>query len=95
MTPELLAYWNREERERKLFFCQREATETIIFLTEARPDFLQGLAVPQDEGGEFIRYACKMATGSGKTAVMAMLAAWNIFRPQWPRPVLAARAGCP
>ena len=62
--------------------------ETIIFLTEARADFLQGIAVPLDEPGEeaqrdglraFRRYACKMATGTGKTTVMGMLAAWSIL----------------
>ncbi len=79
MTAELLAYWGREERERRLFFCQREAAETVIFLTEARPDFLQGLVVPRDEPGQFLRHACNMATGSGKTAVMGMLAAWSIL----------------
>jgi type III restriction enzyme len=79
MTAELLAYWGREERERKLFFCQREAAETIIFLTEARADFLQGLSIPRDDPGEFVRCACKMATGSGKTAVIGMLAAWSIL----------------
>lgn len=38
MTDELLKYWSRDEREGKtrLFFCQREAAETIIFLKEAR-----------------------------------------------------------
>ncbi len=35
VTDELLKYWSREERERRLFFCQREAAETIFFLTEA------------------------------------------------------------
>lgn len=79
VTGELLAYWSRDERERRLFFCQREAAETIIFLTEARPDFLHGLAIPSDEPGAFVRYACKMATGSGKTAVMGMLASWSIL----------------
>ncbi|MBI3028452.1 MAG: DEAD/DEAH box helicase family protein [Candidatus Rokubacteria bacterium] len=79
VTLELLTYWNREDRERKLFFCQREAAETIIFLTEARADLRQGIAIPQDEPGQFGRYACKMATGSGKTAVMGMLAAWSIL----------------
>ncbi|MFQ5946390.1 MAG: BPTD_3080 family restriction endonuclease [Anaerolineae bacterium] len=79
MTLKLLRYWTREARERKLFFCQREAAETIIFLTEARQDFLQGLMIPQDDPGGFVRDACKMATGSGKTAVMAMLAAWSIL----------------
>ncbi|MBZ0168323.1 restriction endonuclease [Candidatus Methylomirabilis lanthanidiphila] len=79
VTGELLAYWNRDDRERRLFFCQREAVETIIFLTEARGDFLHGLSIPRDEPGEIVRYACKMATGSGKTAVMGMLAAWSIL----------------
>lgn len=79
VTAELLAYWNRPDRERRLFFCQREAIETIVFLIEARADFRQGLNVPLDAPGEFVRYACKMATGSGKTTVMAALAAWSIL----------------
>src|SRR5207249_870403 len=40
-TLELLREWTREGRQRPLFFAQREAAETIIFLTEARADFLQ------------------------------------------------------
>jgi len=79
VTGELLAYWTREERERRLFFCQREAAETIIFLVEGRQDFRQGLNVPRDDPGQLLRYACKMATGSGKTTVMGMLAAWSIL----------------
>ena len=55
----------------------------MIFLKEARPDLLQGVDVPPElvpEGVEaFARYACKMATGSGKTTVMGMLAAWSIL----------------
>jgi type III restriction enzyme len=79
-TLELLAYWNRDGRQRRLFFTQREAAETIIFLREARHDFRQGIAVPLDTpNNPFIRYACKMATGSGKSTVMAMLAAWSIL----------------
>lgn len=79
-TLELLAYWNRDGRHRRLFFTQREAAETIIFLTEARHDFRQGITVPLDTpNNPFIRYACKMATGSGKSTVMAMLAAWSIL----------------
>ena len=89
-TDELLRYWQRPERHgsTRLFFCQREAAETIIFLTEARADVRQGLDIPRDEPGEearargytaFLRYACKMATGSGKTTVMGMLAAWSIL----------------
>ena len=79
VTGELLAYWNRPDRERRLFFCQREAIETVIFLVEAREDFRQGLVIPRDEPGLFARYACKMATGTGKTAVMAGIAAWSIL----------------
>ncbi|MFI5460663.1 MAG: BPTD_3080 family restriction endonuclease [Isosphaerales bacterium] len=87
-TLELLQWWTRDGRDRRLFFAQREAAETIIFLTEARSDFLQGVVVPRDESSDtekaegyagFLRYACKMATGSGKTTVMAMLAAWSIL----------------
>ncbi|CAN5895830.1 DEAD/DEAH box helicase family protein [soil metagenome] len=87
-TLELLNWWGRDGRQQRLFFAQREAAETIIFLIEARADFLQGLQIPRDEPSEaqkaegyagFLRYACKMATGSGKTTVMGMLAAWSIL----------------
>ncbi|MDH7577785.1 MAG: hypothetical protein QHH75_08175 [Bacillota bacterium] len=37
MTRELLRYWTKGEREYPLFFCQREAAETIIWLVEAPP----------------------------------------------------------
>ena len=88
VTRELLNYWRREGREQPLFFAQLEAAETIIFLTEARADFLQGIAIPLDEPGEekqrdgftaFRRSCCRMATGAGKTTVMAMLAAWSVL----------------
>ena len=87
-TMELMRYWRREGRRHRLFFAQLEAAETVIFLTEARADFLQGIDVPLDEPGAeaqadgvraFRRYACKMATGTGKTTVMGMLAAWSIL----------------
>lgn len=87
-TLELLNYWRREGRQQRLFFAQLEAAETAIFLTEARADFRQGIDVPLDEPSEdrkaegysaFRRHACKMATGSGKTTVMGMLAAWSIL----------------
>lgn len=87
-TLELLQWWRRDGRSRRLFFAQLEATETVIFLTEARSDFRQGLDVPRDEPSNdrkaegyagFRRYACKMATGAGKTTVMGMLAAWSIL----------------
>ncbi len=87
-TLDLLQYWRHDGRKHRLFFAQLEVAETIIFLTEARPDFLQGIEIPFDEPSEerkaegytaFRRYACKMATGTGKTVVMAMLAAWSIL----------------
>ncbi len=87
-TLELIQWWTREGREKRLFFAQIEAALTIIFLNEARADFLQGISVPRDEPSEerkaegftgFQRYACKMATGAGKTTVMGMLAAWSIL----------------
>ncbi len=87
-TLELLRWWRRDGRDQRLFFAQLEAAETIIFLREARQDLLQGIDVPRETLSEamraeghtaFQRYACKMATGAGKTTVMAMLAAWSIL----------------
>jgi type III restriction enzyme len=82
-TLDLIRHWRREGRVRRLFFAQLEAAETIVFLNEARTDLLQGVDVPPEvvpEGtNAFTRYACKMATGSGKTTVMGMLAAWSIL----------------
>src|SRR5205814_9497151 len=89
-TMELMNYWRREGRDprTRLFFAQLEAAETIIFLTEARSDFRQGIEIPRDDPSDdkkaegyrgFLRYGCKMATGSGKTTVMGMLAAWSIL----------------
>ncbi|MBS1816947.1 MAG: DEAD/DEAH box helicase family protein [Acidobacteria bacterium] len=87
-TLELLEYWRRDGRQHRLFFAQLEAAETLIFLAEARRDYLQGIDVPSDEPSDrqkeegfkaFRRYACKMATGSGKTTVMGLIAAWSIL----------------
>ncbi len=84
VTRQLLRYWQREGRQRPLFFCQLEAVETVIYLAEIRrpghrlgfkPEFEdKDLAELRD--ADLIRYGCKMATGSGKTVVMAMLIAW-------------------
>lgn len=87
-TLELLKYWQRDGRQHRLFFAQIEAAETIIFLHEARADYLQGIDIPLDDISDerkaegytaFKRYACKMATGAGKTTVMGMLAAWSVL----------------
>lgn len=80
ITKRLLEYWqNPEEREnRQFFFCQMEAIETLIWLVEAPPAEKVGIVIPSD-GGLFRRLCCKMATGTGKTIVMAMLISWQIL----------------
>ena len=80
ITKRLLEHWqNLEEREyHRFFFCQMEAIETLIWLTEAPNDQKVGVEIPLD-GGPFRRLCSKMATGSGKTVVMAMLIAWQIL----------------
>ena len=83
VTKQLLNYWNNPERERKLFFCQIEALETIIYITEVSKSYgdawiqndLKEANTLSNPGLE--RMAMKMATGSGKTVVMAMLIAWH------------------
>ncbi len=78
VTKKLFEYWFNEDRltdNTRPFFCQQEAVETIAFLTEARSDLLQGVEVP-GSGEAYTRWAIKMATGTGKTMVMALLIAW-------------------
>lgn len=89
VTRELLRHWTKGERERPLFFCQREAAETVIWLIEAPAAEKQGIVIPQDAPDDpeslakgyppLKRYGCKMATGSGKTVAMAMLIAWSVL----------------
>jgi type III restriction enzyme len=80
ITKALLEHWyDPEEREnRRFFFCQLEAIETIIWLVEAPDSEKVGIEIPSD-GGDFQRICSKMATGSGKTIVMAMLIAWQVL----------------
>ncbi len=80
ITRRLLDHWrNPEERtNRQFFFCQIEAIETLVWLIEADQSEKVGIDIPTD-GGEFSRLCAKMATGSGKTIVMAMLCAWQIL----------------
>lgn len=80
ITKKLLEHWrDAEQREgRRFFFCQLEAIETLIWLTEAPSADRVGIELPGD-GGEFARICCKMATGSGKTVVMAMIIAWQVL----------------
>ncbi len=89
VTPEtarLLQHWrSRKSDGFRLFFCQVEAAETIIWLTEVAPgmgnagkQFLEYLnAVNEKANPGLPRLALKLATGAGKTAVMAMLIAWQ------------------
>lgn len=76
ITKRLLEFWNDKEREKRLFFCQIEAIETVIWFTESRAYEKLGVELPSD-GGDFVRQCVKMATGTGKTVVMAMLIAWQ------------------
>ena len=97
VTQELLRHWNNPEREGRfrLFFCEREAAETIIWLVEAPDALKQGIKIPRDYATEqhsgsgsrnaLVRYCCKMATGSGKTVVMAMIIAWSVLNKVYNR----------
>lgn len=82
-TKRLLEYWNNHENEPRLFFCQREAVETAIYLNECenknrRDAFHQELVMANKEANpDLYRIAFKMATGTGKTLVMAMLIVYH------------------
>ncbi|MCL5020023.1 MAG: DEAD/DEAH box helicase family protein, partial [Patescibacteria group bacterium] len=82
-TNRLLEYWTNPDRELKLFFCQIEALETAIYVAEAANKYgdawiENALREANKEANPLLyRNAFKMATGSGKTVVMAMLIAWH------------------
>ena len=80
-SQRLLRHWRDERHEPRLFFAQVEALETLIWLTEvARVDTAQRRAVEdasREHNDGIVRYATKMATGTGKTAVMGMVIAWH------------------
>jgi len=89
VTPEtarLLQHWRHHKFSSiRPFFCQIEAVETAIWLTEVAPKsgkhgkkFLRLLEAANEEANpELMRLALKLATGAGKTTVMAMLIAWQ------------------
>jgi len=85
ITKQLLEYWTNTEREKKLFFCQIEALETVIYLTEVAKSngdtwMINHLNSAMDFSNPgLFRMALKMATGSGKTVVMGMLIAWHVL----------------
>ncbi len=83
VTRKLLQHWADESREDRMLFCQREAAETAIYLAEAagrrgEPDFRTRVDAENRTHNEGLpRVGLKMATGTGKTIVMAMLIAWQ------------------
>jgi type III restriction enzyme len=89
VTPEtvrLLQHWRHHKFNNfRPFFCQVEAVETAIWLSEVAPKagktgkiFLEHLADANHEANpELMRLALKLATGAGKTTIMAMLIAWQ------------------
>ena len=90
VTPEtarLLRHWRHHRfGDLRPFFCQVEAVETVIWLTEVAPNRAEGAGRPflqylEDASREanpgLLRLALKLATGAGKTMVMAMLIAWQ------------------
>ena len=101
VTPEtarLLLHWRQHDFSNyRPFFCQVEAAETLIWLTEVAPRLsvadrrtLDRLAdVNQEANPDLLRVALKLATGAGKTTVMAMIIAWQtinaVRHPNSPR----------
>lgn len=75
ITRTLFEHWFDPEREMRPFFAQREAIETIAWLTEAAADKRAGVEIAKYEAYE--RWAIKLATGAGKTLVMGMTIAWS------------------
>lgn len=92
VTRGLLEHWWDEDkvsrRQWPFYFCQLEAVETLIWHLEALPEYRQGIHIEGD-GGPFERLCNKMATGSGKTTVMAMIITWQVLNaltyPKSPR----------
>jgi type III restriction enzyme len=88
VTPEtarLLEHWRHHAFSSfRPFFCQVEAAETAVWLTEVAPHLVGGkrllehlASANRDSNPLLQRLALKLATGAGKTTVMAMLIAWQ------------------
>lgn len=83
VTRRLMEHWTDASRDKPLFFCQIEALATVIYVTEvakkAGDQWIENdlLSAAADANPGLFRLAMKMATGSGKTVVMAMLIAWH------------------
>ena len=79
VTRKLLDHWHDPEaRQHPFYFCQLEAIETLIWWVEGAAAYKQGIAIPGD-GGAWQRLCNKMATGAGKTLVMAMIITWQVL----------------
>lgn len=83
VSRNLLSYWRDENRENKLFFCQIEALETLIYINEVAEKAGENWIISElkksntEANPGLYRFAFKMATGSGKTVVMAMIIAYH------------------
>lgn len=88
-SRKLLLHWADEHRENRVLFGQREAAETAIFLAEGAGrsgyhDWNRTIQQANDDYNEGMpRIALKLATGAGKTVVMAMLIAWQTLNRQF------------
>lgn len=90
-TRRLLRFWFKEDHRRpsgepfRFFFCQREAVETFIYLSEIKPagsfsdliEYAQAPIMIDPAETKRQRLAMKMATGSGKTMAMSLCIAWS------------------
>ena len=85
VTKKLLNHWNRfneEEFEQggsRYFWCQLEAIETIIWLAEASDSAKIGINLKDKSDSDWLRVCSKLATGTGKTVIMAMIVAWQVL----------------
>ena len=90
VTSRLLQHWRHHAFSGvRPFFCQIEAVETAIWLTEVAPHSKNGkrlldhlASTNRDANPELMRLALKLATGAGKTTVMAMLIAWQTINAE-------------
>lgn len=90
-TARLLHHWTEVKDGKGLFFCQREAIETLIWLHtfKGKDSNCDGIHREIDRYNETLndglpRLSTKMATGTGKTVVMAMLMLWMALRSRDP-----------
>ena len=84
VTQKLLEHWRGDNSSTRPFFCQVEAAETLIWLNEVAPITAEGKRILHElqeanteANPDLLRYAAKMATGAGKTTVMAMMIAYQ------------------